>query len=73
MGKIWKNQASCNYPIMNLLKYDTRVWRFDGRCYITPSFLVQLQYGAVMCYFTHLFLALIINKIIQPLGGLSEQ
>ena len=31
-----QNKASCYYPIMYLLKYDTRfgVWRFNWRCYI---------------------------------------
>ena len=33
-----KNEISCNYPIMDLLKYDTKVWRFAWRCYITTSF-----------------------------------
>ena len=47
---------------LHLLKYDTRVWRFEWRCYITTSFLYfKLQYGAVMCYFTPTLFALI-NK-----------
>ena len=34
------NITACYYPIMHLLKYDTIIWRFDWRCYITLSFLV---------------------------------
>ena len=40
-NKWGENKAPCYYTIMHLLKYDTRVWRFDWGCYnITPSFLV---------------------------------
>ena len=38
--------------------------KFDCMCFITPSFLVSLRYGAVRCYLPHLFLSLA-SKILK--------
>ena len=38
---------------MHLIKYDTRVLRTTASVILPPS----LQYGAVRCYFPHLFLS----------------
>ena len=60
----WR-KAYCYYPIMNLLKYDTRVWRFDSRCYINPFFSCLITicpyiwrnkvYHSVYCVLNHFY------------------
>ena len=42
---------------MHLIKYNTRVLSSTASAILTPSLLVELQYGAVRCYFPHLFLS----------------
>ena len=50
------NEACCCYPGEHLLKYDTRALNSTASAILPPSCLVELQYGAVRCYFPHLFL-----------------
>ena len=51
--------------IIHLLKYDTRVSGGSTGGAISPLnyVLVQLQYGAVRCFFPHLFLVLINEEV----------
>ena len=53
------DKASCYVTIttMHLFKYDTRVWRFDWKCYITHSVgaISMIRLGVI---FPHLFLVL---------------
>ena len=53
----WGDEASCWYPGVHLLKYDTRALSSTASAILPPSFLVELHYGAVMSYFPHLFLS----------------
>ena len=53
---------------VHLLKYDTRALSSTASAILPPSFLVWLQYGAVRCYFPHLFLSLASEILKYSIG-----
>ena len=61
----WKNKASCYYHIMHLLKFDTRVWRLDWRCYITPFFSCLITMWRCSALFSPTFFLALINEEVR--------
>ena len=59
----WENEASCYYPIMHMLKYDTRVLVRLQVLYYPLLFLFNYNMALLGVIFPHLFLSLINEKL----------